>query len=264
MISEYILECPLLGKEAERELIIKAQNGDKEALNYLVLSNSRLVITVAKKFREKGLDEDELFQVGIMGLMRSIQKFDLSKETKLGTYSYKWIQQHIVRAIHNLSRTIRIPDSLFQKNYQLVVATKQLEQELQRNITPEELAEFTEKPLKEIKLYNETMVNCCSIDQLIRGGENNNMDVSGTIADTKGLDVISDIMSKEMLKTIAGILSEREFNIFSDRLGLVYKPKTFEIMAIEYRVTKQRIHQIYREILTKLKRNHALSLYKCS
>lgn len=257
MLKEYIDECPLLSAEEERVYIRKAQGGDKKSYDYLVLSNSRLVNLVAVKLRNKGLDHDELFQVGVMGLMKAIDRFNLSKPGKLVTYAYIWIRQYMLRAIHDLSRTIRIPDWIFQSNFELIVARKKLELELERKATNEELVEYTGKTKKEIENFTITMVDCCSLDKI---GGNSDADLINIIPDENIVEMTSKLINDETLETIRKVLNEREFNIFTDKLGLINAEKTFEAMAKSYGVTKQALSKNYRNSILKLKSNSEIKL----
>ena len=264
LVTNMIEECPLLILEEEKEFIIRAQDGDKKAFDYLVLSNSRLVCTLAIKFSGKGLDTDELFQIGIMGLMKAIQNFNLSKGVRLSTYAHMWIQQYMIRNIQNLSRAIRVPAGIFQNNFRLVVATKQLEQELGRNVTPEELGDYTGKTPKEIEFFIKTMVDVCSADKFV--GDEKDVKILDIMVDPNSIDtdVVTKATGDEMIKIIKTILNKKEFDIFEKKVGLKDEVKTCKEIATIYNITWQNVHAIYRAGIRKVSKNVKIKEYKCS
>lgn len=264
LVVEKIEECPLLGAAEERKFIEIAQGGDKEAFDYLVLSNSRLVYSLATKFSGKGLDTDELFQIGIMGLMKAIQNFNLNKGVRLSTYAHMWIRQYMIRNIQNLSRAIRVPAGVFQDNFKLVVATKQLEQEFGRNVTSEELGDYAGKTPKEIEFFIKTMVDVCSADKFV--GDEKDVKILDIIVDPDIIDVnvVTKVMSDGIIKIIKTILNEKEFDIFERKVGLKDEVKTCKEIAAIYKTTWQNVHSIYRSGIRKVRKNTKIKEYKCS
>ena len=143
----------LLTLEKERESIVKAQNGDKTAMNDILEGNVGLVKMIAIKLCSETVEVDDLMQVGYMGLMRAVIKFDADKQIKLSTYSYRFIHEYMVRDIQNHSRSIRVPVPVFRENYAILRERKILEQDLERVATTEELAEYTGKSKKQIEKF---------------------------------------------------------------------------------------------------------------
>lgn len=258
-------EYPLADMEQEKELIIKAQAGNKEASDYLILSNTPLVKFLIKKWSGKGIEADDLFQVGCMGLMRAIKAFDASKNVKFSSYAYMWIENRMMRTIQNESRTIRIPVHAYQRNFGLMVATKILEQELEKEPTVEELAEYTHSDIEEIKRFRFEIVDTCSINEMA-SSDSGQIEKGASLPSDIDIEneVTTDFFSNELMKTIKNLLTEKEYKIFCMRTGFGCEPQTYDVIAKEFNVTKQRIQQIYRTSTDRLKRSKKVKLYKCS
>jgi len=255
---------PRLDDVKEREYILKAQEGSKEALDYLTLSNSRLVASIAttlvNSVEGKGLDFDDLFQVGILGMMKAVEKFNLTIiNIKLGTYAYKWIHQYMVQVIENQSRTIRLPAWVSRKNFSLIVDAKKLEFELERTATNQELAKYSGKTIKQVEEYKSDMCIMKSLDQKV--GNEEGIPLGELLTD--GTDIASDIVEKltnsKILNYVNSLLTEREFDIF---IAHTVKRKTFNEISNKYSLTTSRIQQIYRNTLGKLQRNSRLKMYR--
>jgi len=259
---------PKLGSEEERELIFKAQNGDKEAFDFIVIANGRLVKTIANKFRDRGLEVEDLYQVGIMGLMQAIGTFDLSRGTLFSTYIYMWIGQKIKRTIQNQGRNIRIPVHIYEKNFKYMVATKRLQQELGREATNKELAEFTDSTEKDVRGFKTEVTGTTSLNQI--DGITCDTELGNAIADVDvdvdiNETVTTKLMINEMMETVKGLLKPREFDIFCMRIGILgYEIMTYDEIGALLNVTKQRVQQIYRASKNKLRENKKMNLYKCS
>jgi len=260
--EDYLEDYPLVTAKEEKELLIKAHAGDKEAFDYLVVANTRLVKEISKKFEGNGIDKKELIQEGVIGLIKAIRRFDVTKEVKLSTYSYIWIQQHMERVIQNHSRMIRIPCFQFQKNFTLSVARKKLEQKLGRKVEDEELATYTGETVEEIKKSNRSMIDTFSYDIPCKGGEDDTTSVIEMIADEVAIDIVSEITTSEIIKNIKKILTEDEFSIFEKKLGINGKARSCKEIAAEHDIPVIRVSRIYRICLGKLKRNKNIRMYK--
>ena len=260
----YSVEYKILEGAAEKEMLIKAQAGDKEAKDYMILSNIPLVKSVICRYSGRGIEADDLYQVGVMGLMRAIEVYDTNLETKFGTYAYPWIQQFMMRTIQNQGRQIRIPCHLYTKNNQLIMASAKLTQELGRTPTERELAEYAGKTMDEIKEFKTVMLDTCSMSEMTEANESN-VEMGNVIHD-KSIDVENDIItelrSQEMLKKIRKFTNDKEYKIFCMRAGIGYKECTYEEIAKEFGVTKQRIQQIYRTCMDRLKRNKRIMNFR--
>ncbi|HEY5563887.1 MAG TPA: sigma-70 family RNA polymerase sigma factor [Clostridiaceae bacterium] len=254
-----IIKYPLLGKVEEKEFILRTQNGDKEALEYLILCNIGMIKTIAKRFVSRTTEFEDLCQVGVMGLMKSIDKFDLSKNLKLSTYAHSWIRQHMIRLVQNHSRTIRVPCWIFDKNYKIDAMVKELESELGRKATSSEMVEYCDKTLEEITEFKKSMVEVCSFD--LKVGETGSP-IADAIKDEKAVDPIVEMAGKHMIKIIKTILSEKEFDIFSKKIGLKNEVMTCKEIAKTYNTTWKDINSIYRSGLIKLKKNQEIREYQ--
>ena len=253
----------LLTMAQERILIKLAQNGDREAMNHILASNIGLVKKIAYKMCSETVEADDLIQVGYMGLIRAVEKFDLSKQVKLVTYSYRWISEYMVRYIQNYSRAIRIPVPKFRNNYSTMVQSMILEQKLGETPTPEELAEFTGKSIKQIDKYNKEMVSTVSLNAIVPGNENE-VQLLDIIPNEIELGLHEKIATTEMLELIKTILTEKNYEIFAKRIGLTDKPKSFNLIGIENGKTPQAVQQMYRNSILKLQRNSKIKMFNVS
>lgn len=143
----------LLGVAEERRLARRAARGDRRARQKLVEHNLRLVISVAMKFRDRGLPAEDLVQEGITGLLRAVDKYEPERGHKFSTYAVYWIRQSVQRALNDTGRTIRIPNHQHERRIKLVVASAELYRELSRQPAPDELAArlgWSEKRVREV------------------------------------------------------------------------------------------------------------------
>ena len=257
-------EYPLLDAEAETEMLIKAQNGDIKARDYMILCNTPLVKSIIKIYAGKGVEADDLFQVGVMGLMRAIKGFEIERGLKFSGYAHRWITNHMQRTIQLQSRAIRVPCHIYQENFNLVVATKILEQELGRRATEKELAEYAGVTIKRIKEYRSTMIDTCSMNE--QAPMEGTAEIGDIIADKSDIagEIAITLTTNQMLETIKEFLTDKEFKIICMKVGLGCKEHTYNEISKEFGVTKQRIQQIYRNCTEKLKRNNRIKLYKVS
>lgn len=258
-------QYPLLDTVEEREMIIKAQSGNKEAINYMVMCNTPLVRSILKSYYGRGIEADDLFQFGVMGIMKSLKDFDVNKGVKFATYAHGWIKNKMSRAIKTHSRTIRLPEWVYNKNCTLIIASKKLNQELGRTATEKELAEYTSKTIDEINKFKQTMLDTCSMSEL--SDKNEEMELGDNIADAE-TDIAGEIAvtltTNQMLMTIKEYTNEKEYKIFCMRNGLGCREHTFTEIAEEIGISKQGVQQAYNICLSRLKRNHKLKLYKVS
>ncbi|WP_291636662.1 sigma-70 family RNA polymerase sigma factor [Clostridium sp.] len=248
----------LLTLEKERELVAKAQAGDRVAMNDILEANGGLIKIIAIKLTSETVEVDDLMQVGYMGLMRAVIKFEFDKKTKLGTYAYKFIQEYMVRHIQNYSRAIRVPVPAFRENYAILRECKALEQDLERVATTEELAEYTGKSKKQIDKFKRTMLNVCSLDvNLNENGTGEDM-VNKIRDDTDVAEnLVNSLHNKDMLTFIKGTLNENEYTVLMSRMY----GKTYDEIAVTIDLTKQRAHAIYINGISKLRKNSKIKMF---
>ncbi len=255
MYLKEIGKVSLLTAEEERELAIRMQNGDEEAKNKLCESNLRLVVSIAKRYLNRGLTFLDLIQEGNLGLIKAVAKFDYTKGFKFSTYATWWIRQAITRSIADQARTIRIPVHMVETINKLIRIQRQLLQEYGREPTAEEIAKemgITVEKVREIKKISQDPV---SLETPI--GEEEDSHLGDFIPDDDvqaPVDAAAYTMLKEQLMEVLDTLSEREKKVLMLRFGLEDgRPRTLEEVGKEFNVTRERIRQIEAKALRKLR-----------
>jgi RNA polymerase primary sigma factor len=254
-----INETPLLSAEEEKELALRIGDGDNEARDQMVRANLRLVVNIARSYTGKGLGLQDLIEEGNLGLLRAVEGFDPSMNTRFSTYASYWIKQSIKRALVNTAKTIRIPAYMVELLAKWRRASSKLQDELGRQPTHDEVARCLGLPKKKlniikkaIRIYNSVPQTDqteagWSIDEMLMDGRSKAPDTE--MVETDDLKHVLELLHK---------MDPREATVLRMRFGLDdEEPKTLKEIGERLGLTRERVRQIESEALSKL--NESLS-----
>ena len=264
ILDKYLQEIgreEMLTPDQEVELARRIHEGDRKALDRLVRSNLRFVVSVAKQYQNQGMSLPDLINEGNLGLIKAAEKFDETRGFKFISYAVWWIRQSILQAMSEHGRIVRLPLNHVGSINKIHKAMAAFEQENQRRASPEEIAEMLDIPVEKVRESMRVSGRSVSVDTPFRDGEDGTMlDVMANEDDPgtdSGLNLES--LSADIHRALAQ-LPEREREVLQALFGIGTRELSLEEIGDKYGLTRERVRQIKEKALRHIKLEHSRTL----
>lgn len=251
-----VSETPLLSAEEESQLAQRIQKGDREARDRMVRANLRLVVNIARGYTGKGLELLDLIEEGNLGLLHAVEKFDPSLDTRFSTYARYWIKQSIVRTLIAMAKPIRLPMYVIALLSKWRRVSAQLEEKLGRQATPEEVAARLQLSPRRCHIIEQAI----QADQLpLRPDQDNPSSQDAMPLDRDSQEASSPMIQAEEFQQVLcqfDKINAREAAVLRLRFGLDdHEPRTLTKIGQQLHLTRERVRQIERRALTKIRKS---------
>ena len=259
-----ISKVPMIDAQEEVELARRIREGDQAALEKLVNANLRFVVAVSKQYQNQGLTRGDWINEGNMGLIKAAQRFDETRGFKFISYAVWWIRQSILQALADQSRIVRLPLNKVGSLGRITQMAARLEQELEREATPEEIAEALQIPITEVENALRSSGRHLSIDAPLADGEDNTLlgVLDNNDEPNPDMPLINESLQNEINRVIS-TLSDKERDVLKYYFGLDGNPAhTLEDISEKVGLTRERVRQIKEKALRRLRKSSKSKVLK--